>query len=354
MIQFGKVFFIACIVVVFSAWRCTLPLENSGKKEIRILSYNVENIFDDVDNGTEYAEFDPVSGGWNESLYHLRLVNLAEVIKAACRGGPDIIALQEIENEKVAADLVSLYLKGMGYTAVAVTKKSNSAVQVGIISRLPFVSVTVHDVYGGSSTHTRPVLEAAVKTEAGVLYILNNHWKSRIGGSRETEELRLLDASLVRKRMQELTAADPSADFLVVGDFNERAAEYEDTGGKYETALMPLGAAPSEGFMASLSVTGRADALTPENASSTVWTPWVQYTGDDGSYFYNGKWERIDQTFLSYGLLCRAGYLYDSFTVPEIPFIRTSEGVPLSWNRDSGSGYSDHLPILVTLVYAQQ
>ena len=346
MIQTGKVFFIVFIVIILSAGRCTLPLEDAGRRTLRIMSYNAENIFDDVDNGSEYTEFDPGSGKWNESLYNTRLVNLAEVIKAACRGGPDIIALQEIENGKVAADLVSRYLKGMGYTAAAVTRKENSAVQIGFISRVPFASITVHDVYTTAGAHTRPVLEVSIKTETGTLYLFNNHWKSRIGGSRKTEELRLLDALLIRKRMQEITTRDPAADFLVLGDFNESYDEYERTGKQYQTALMPPGSLSD-----SLMVTGHAEVLSENNAFSLVYTPWRKYSGDFGSYFYKGTWEKIDHTLMSYGLMCKDGYLYDSFTVPDIPFILTAEGVPFSWNTRRGSGYSDHLPVLVTLKY---
>ncbi len=346
MIQAGKVFFIVFIVIVFSAGRCTLPLEDTGQKTLRIMSYNAENIFDDVDNGSEYTEFDPGSGEWNESLYNIRLVNLAEVIKASCRGGPDIIALQEIENGKVSADLVSRYLKGMGYTAAAVTRKEGSAVQIGFISRIPFASVTVHDVYTAAGARTRPVLEISVKTEAGILYLFNNHWKSRIGGSRETEELRILDSMLLRKRMREITVRDPSADFLILGDLNENYDEYERTGKQYQTALMPPGSISD-----SLMVTGNAEILSENNASSLVYTPWVKFSGGSGSYFYKGKWEKIDHTLMSYGLLCKDGYLYDSFSVPDIPFILTADNVPFSWNTRRESGYSDHLPVLVTLKY---
>ncbi len=346
MVQTGKAFFIVFIVIILSAGRCALPLEDAGRKTLRIMSYNAENIFDDVDNGSEYTEFDPGSGEWNESLYNIRLVNLAEVIKAACRGGPDIIALQEIENGKVAADLVSRYLKGMGYTAAAVTRKENSAVQIGFISRIPFDSVTVHDVYAGPGARTRPVLEVSIKTDAGILYLFNNHWKSRIGGSRETENLRILDSMLLRKRMMEITARDPSADFLFLGDFNESYNEYERTGKQYQTALMP-----PDSLSDSLMVTGHAEVLSENNAFSLVYTPWTDFIGGSGSYFYKGEWEKIDHTLMSYGLLRKDRYLYDSFTVPDIPFIFTADGVPFSWNTRRGSGYSDHLPLLVTLKY---
>ncbi len=340
------------ITVLFSGGRCSLPLKNSDKTTLRIMSYNVENIFDDVDNGTEYAEFDPGKGVWNESLYHLRLVNLADVIKASCRGGPDIIALQEIENEKVVSDLVSLYLKGMGYTAVAVTHKKNSAVQVGIISKIPFTSVTVHDVCAESGQRIRPVLEVSVKTGSGMLFILNNHWKSRIGGSRETEEQRILDASIDRKRMKELAVQRPDADFLVLGDFNERCDEYERTGKLYQTALMPADSVENPGGLTgTLFVTGRLKSLTPDNASFLVYAPWMQYNGSTGSYFYKGHWERIDHLFISYGLTQEKGFLFESFTVPDIPFALTPDGIPFGWSTRQGAGYSDHLPVLVTLKY---
>ena len=66
---------------------------------LTIMSYNVENLFDDVRDGTEYREFDPGRGAWNTESFQLRIKALSEVVRKAVPGGPDILLLQEVENE---------------------------------------------------------------------------------------------------------------------------------------------------------------------------------------------------------------------------------------------------------------
>ena len=50
-----------------------------------------------------------------------------------------------------------------------------------------------------------------------MLYVFVNHWPSR----RNDEWQRLTAATVLRKRLDEILAADPKADFVLVGDFND-------------------------------------------------------------------------------------------------------------------------------------
>ena len=53
---------------------------------LTLMSYNVQNLFDDVDNGSEFREFNPSRGGWNSEMFHLRVGTIAEVVRAAVPG----------------------------------------------------------------------------------------------------------------------------------------------------------------------------------------------------------------------------------------------------------------------------
>ncbi len=344
--------FILSVIIVFSGSRCSLPLNSGMEDTLRILSYNVENIFDAVDDGSEYSSFDPGKGDWNEALYHSRLLNLAEVIKTSCKGGPDIVALQEIENERVVHDLVSFYLKGMGYEYTAVTGKVGSAVQVGVISRISFDSVRTHDIYSDGMVMTRPLLEVAVTTKSGTLYLFNNHWKSRIGGGRETEPVRILESSLIRGRLKELVKENPEVEVLVIGDLNENYDEYERYGCAYRTALLPLSRLSDyPGDESSLFISGSPEELKADSSAWLLYDPWVEKSNGEGSYFYRGAWETIDHALIGYGLMDGKGYSFLDFSVVRLPFILTRNGTPFGWSTSRGTGYSDHLPILVTIEY---
>ncbi|MCK5674323.1 MAG: endonuclease/exonuclease/phosphatase family protein, partial [Spirochaetales bacterium] len=151
------------------------------------MSYNTQNIFDDTDNGTEYPEFDPSGGEWGTSEYNTRLFNLSEIIRRSVDRGPDLIALQEIENERVAEDLVEGYLKGLGYNYIIVTDTEDSAIQLGFISRLELNNIKVHHILSNGKLLGRPILEVSVTVKENTVYVFNNHWKSKLGGAEETE-----------------------------------------------------------------------------------------------------------------------------------------------------------------------
>ncbi len=336
------------VSVFFTMCRCSLPFLSRTEEELTILSYNVQNIFDAVDNGTEYHEYDPSEGDWDELLYHLRLLNLSEVIKASVKGGPDVIALQEVENLHVAEDLVSNYLKGMGYEDLCVTAEDGSAVQIGFISRVPFESVLIHDLFTEDYSTLRPALEVKLTLGSESLYILNNHWKSRLGGALKTEGQRILSAQMVKSRIDCIQKSDADAKIVVLGDFNENYDEYLRTGKAYTTALFPVTEySETECGDSLVLLTGDADT----KGSGALYEPWFQYRGkgEGGSYYYDGNWETLDHCLIGDNLLSKSGLRYSSFTVVTLPFILSREGIPLHWDKVKGTGYSDHLPLLLTL-----
>jgi len=53
---------------------------------LTLMSYNVENLFDDVHNGSEYREFDPGRGTWNAEFFKVRIKSIAEVVRKAVPG----------------------------------------------------------------------------------------------------------------------------------------------------------------------------------------------------------------------------------------------------------------------------
>ena len=184
------------------------------------------------------------------------------------------------------------------------------------------------------------------------LTVLAAHWKSQSGGERTTEYLRRLEAalavSLARNTPVSLARSTP---VLLVGDLNEDLHEYRQHDGAYLTALLPLeagsaaargGRKPAGGSLrftapgASLAAT----RLTGEPVFRSLWGP----ESGAGTYFYRGRWERLDQAFLLAGpewegslRVVRDGDLVDDQGRPRRYDVRTSRGV------------SDHLPIAVTL-----
>ena len=72
--------------------------------EISIATYNVQNLFDCKDDGSEYLDFKVGVSKWDCEAADSKLQRTRQVINAL---NADIIALQEIENEQVLKALVS-------------------------------------------------------------------------------------------------------------------------------------------------------------------------------------------------------------------------------------------------------
>jgi len=320
---------------------------------LTLMSYNVENLFDDVKNGTEYREFVPRSGAWNTEGFLHRVRTLSEVVRKAVPGGPDLLLLQEVENENALRALLSEGLGGMGYQWHVLVPKKGLSANVAIVSRIPVARVRTHAVGPWKNgAPVRDILEAQVELRGHLLYVFNNHWKSRTAGTRATEPLRREAAGVLAARITEILAGEPLADIVAAGDFNESADEYARRGSRAVTALMPGdGALPAPG-PAVIFLSPAAPPAGANGGRCILYEPWFELPAEKrGSAAWQGEWLTSDHVLLSAGLFDAEGFRYraGSFTAVRLPFLLTDRGFPRRWQPRAAEGYSDHLPVLVTL-----
>ena len=322
---------------------------------ITVLSYNVENLFDDVHNGTEFREFDPSRGTWNREFFRVRVDSIAEVIRKVVPGGPDILLLQEVENENALRTLVDEGLKGMGYAWEILVPKQGLAANVAIVSRLPIVRVRAHGVGAWKGTTAmRDVIEAEIETGGRTLYVFDNHWKSKLNGVRSSEASRRESAGVLARRVREILTENPSADILAAGDLNENVDEYARTGRKYQTALITdTEKTPAAFSRETIFLSANARALGIVGERLVLYDPWFEIEASRrGSYSYQGDWLTVDHFLLSPGLFDVRGFSYrwGSFGPARLPLLISDRGVPKKFKALKGEkGYSDHLPLLITL-----
>ncbi len=341
-------------------------------QRITIMSYNVDNLFDDVSNGTEYKRYDPSRGYWTREMYLTKLRNIARVIVDSSRHGPDILALQEVENINVVKTLNSMYLSQLGYRYVTIVPRDGVATNVAVLSRYPIKSVHSYYVCDWDGRPLRDILETDIDVGGTILYLFNNHWKSKNGGIRKTEPARLRAAHVLLAKIRRIIKRNPSADIVVVGDLNEDFNEYVRIRGRYRTALVPLESKTSVNtlqdvnFEESLLLTG---SLLTHNISTLkinlFYEPWFEYLNGGeareslgtnynfGSYVYRGRWETPDHILLFSTLFDDRGFFYKrgNFRVIKEGFMLNSRGYPLKWycRGKFCRGYSDHLPIFITI-----
>ena len=321
---------------------------------ITLVSYNVENLFDAEADGGEYREYTR-DGGWTEALYTAKLRAIGRALAAAERDGADLVALQEVEHDAVARRLLALELDGLGYRHVLWLPDPDNANGPVVLSKLPVRRVGAlwpGGVEGGLARPLRPILEVEVAlgsdADARSLFLFNNHWKSKYGGAAETEVYRRRAAAVLGARIEEISAADPAAEIVVVGDLNESIDEYERQGRRYATALMPA-AEPAAG--GALRVTG---SVPPAREPIELYSPWLAHDAGEappGSYRYRDTWETIDHVLLGPGLFDETGLSYAAggFAVIHDGLL-DSGGAPLAFYRGPpAGGYSDHLPLRLEL-----
>jgi exonuclease III len=198
----------------------------------------------------------------------------------------------------------------------------------------------------------RDILELELDAYGRKLVVMACHWKSKSGsGAAGTEEARRADAALVRSRVAARLASDPAAEILVCGDFNESPDEFLRVKKRYATAFMPAEEADSA-LPERLLVASSSDDALPLDGEAVLFSPWEE--GGGYSYSYRGSRERLDGFLLSPGLLDGAGLSFKSFSVIDADFLLDGEGAPLAWPGAGTTGYSDHLPIFLSLDFAEE
>ena len=328
---------------------CTPYSAAQGSQGLRIMSWNVLSLFDGQDDGNEYAGFSVARGEWSEARYRARLDLIAKVIlgagAAGGKPGPDICCLVEIEKKSVLDDLADGPLSKAGYRHRAFAAAKGSPIGLGILSRQPLADARAWGLTFGERAG-RPVLEARVERPGGDLVVLLCHWKSKLEGAEKTEAERRGAARLLGDLFKSRYTEQPTVSVVACGDFNENPDESARAGGCYATAFArdPGAAGRSDSIL----LGSRSATLAADPPGSTLYSPWDDV--DSYSYSYKGKRERIDGFVLGPSLLDGRGLDYAVFRVLGEGLMDDS-GNPIAWSRKTGTGWSDHLPILLELSF---
>ena len=306
----------------------------------KVASYNVENLFDAVYNGTEYEEFIPGRHNWNRRMAERKLDHTAEVL---CDLDADIVGLQEVENADVFEQLrTRLKRVGCAYRYGAITHKQGAPIQVALLSRFPIRSV--HEIQVSYSPRVRNILEADVRVYGQDLKIFVNHWKSK--SRKGYESKRIAYAIALKKRIDTLPS---DRAYIVLGDLNTDYDAYltlpkrlNDTGGKI-------------GLNHLLKTVENEELHTPETirplqrSHVDLWTQ-LPYSNRWSHRFYGHK-STLDHILLPASMFDGKGidYVNGSFGVFKADYLFTKKGYINSWqikgSKHTGRGYSDHLPI---------
>jgi len=353
------------IAWLYFQWACLLLFAASGcvtseteaqtdSNAITLMTWNIHNLFDGIDDGNEYSEF-LQSSGWSEEKYKGRINSITAAI-GRIETKPDVFLFQEIESLRILEDLAQAFAGGYSWSHFA--GNAGSAIGLGILSRFPLLDIMAHSIIIEGESIPRPVLEARLQTEKGDIIIFACHWKSKIGGDDATENIRKASARVILRRIRELWENDPDACVIVAGDLNENYDEFYRQGSAYISALLP-----DDPYCAMITEGEQKDYIVisanmppspvhfPESAIA-LFSPWMREM-TNGSYYYKHAWETIDHFLISPQFFNDTGWEYEKTVVANIEPFTDSAGIPVAYNPRTGFGLSDHLPLLLTLKYIE-
>ncbi|HRU50687.1 MAG TPA: endonuclease/exonuclease/phosphatase family protein [Planctomycetota bacterium] len=293
------------------------------QKKISILGWNVENLFQAHDVKTKLPKYD--SANRNPKHVQQKLYNLSDILRRVNNGlGADIIGLCEVENEIILQELANHpNLQPLQYRYTYLKDSTDPrGIDTGIISRFPADEIRVRPMYV-KGDGARFILQAKFKIHGHNLYVLVNHWRSQIGGRKQTEHRRIESAKICRNMVDKILQQEPHADIVLLGDFNEVPSDIAMR--KY------LGATLYQGK------TTRAKLYNLTRTKK--YDPWVKMT------------DSFDHIIISRGLLDNKGFYYkpNSFQFITFQFQCSPKGRPLVFSSQDGYGYSDHFPVYCEL-----
>jgi len=306
---------------------------------LKIASYNVENLFDDVYNGSEYDEYIPHKYGWGSHMAQIKLEHTAEVI---CDIDADIIALQEIENRYVLTKLQKLLKQaGCEYRYSAITTKKNAPIQVALLSR--YLIRQTKELQFSYSPKIRNILEVIVDIQGYPLHIFVNHWKSKAREGYESKRIRF--AKRLKKRLDTLPK---NSEYIILGDFNTNYDAYEKISKKIDDTSGVVGLLDILPMMQNGKLASEKLVISSDKYLYDLWLE-LPYSQRYSHKFYSTK-STLDHIIIPHNMFDNKGidYLNDSFGVFRKRYLFNKWGInywQIKHHKHLGKGYSDHLPI---------
>lgn len=331
-----------CFLLIFAG---ILPA--ASQQDFRIMSYNVENLFDCThDEGKNDTEYLP-SGirRWTPGRYYHKLQQIAKVILAAGNWDtPALVGLCEVENDSTLIHLLTRTpLYSQHYRYVMTDSPDIRGVDVALLYQRHRFALIGQHAYRvvfthNKGKHSRDMLHVWGKVITGdTLDILVCHFPSRYGGELASMPDRKDAARLLKTVADSLSRVRTVPYLVIMGDFNDTPLDRSLSG-------ILQGLPPHPPFQ--------------DKKLYNLFFPPVSLAYP-GSHKYQGEWGQLDQFIVSGNLLDTTRNVHiipgsPSLFSPSFLFTKdkTYRGVRPKrtyYGFKYEGGYSDHLPILLDL-----
>ena len=374
-----------------------------------VVSYNVENLFDQKENPQHFYEAYQIAtssnghqGNYGQKVIidgkelswtEVKIANIRKVLTDIDKDGPAVVALQEIENNQVLGQLTAA-LSDLGYIATASTHGHKPKFTIGnaLISKFPIKSQEIiniaekhYSLFAPSNKKfnkkLRPILKVVLDIEGHDLLIYNCHFKSKAPFLYQNEKIagyayfRVAAAKALEEDLQAMLAQNPYLDYLILGDLNENYDEKVSLDRSKHDHILSVSEVEHNKKLWSQTATEVLGASGNENRLFKLDDPLIKYNlhfelppeDRKTAYHSNYHWSSLDHIIVGAGLYDKRGlaYIDQSFaigglTYKKLAYLLDENGLVKRWQYEKKDldgdgkkdayihrygGYSDHLPL---------
>lgn len=304
------------IYIIFLSLIFSLPIL-AEKSSLRIVSYNVENLFDTKhDTLKNDSSFLPEGmHHWTYRRYQTKIDRIAQVLVNI--GGWEsvpLVGLCEVENARCLRNLC-YKLRRFHYKYVHYDSPDERGVDVALLYDSTRLSILNRRALSLSldGDATRDILYvSALYKQRDTVHVMMCHLPSQLGGASNTDWKRQRAKSLIQSQIDSIFLFQPSGNIVVMGDMNTSAQD---------------------------DLTGMVNLMIP-----------IQKMGQ-GTHKYQGIWTCLDQFYVSQSIATKAtATIFSPWWLLEedtkyLDYKPHRTYIGFRYN----DGYSDHLPIVLHL-----
>jgi hypothetical protein len=323
---------------------CYAQNPQRDKSGIRVMFYNVENLFYPTNNPEKNDDEFTQEGAryWSFNRYYDKINKIAKTVIAVGEWEPPaVIGLCEVEEIQCLKDLVyNSPLKRFGYEIVFQECKDMRGIDVALLYRpdhFKFISFKSYELIfeEEGSRPTRDILYTKGVVNKDTLHFFVNHWPSRYGGQLATLPKRNFAAKVLKSKFDSILTSVPNANIIAMGDFNDHPDD--------------------ESMLKILKAQKMAVNLGKSDLINLTW----QYEHKKGTHKYDHEWGILDQFVVSQNLIDTTKGMYAGMNqsfIFDADYLLEAEkdGIGKTTNRTYigfkyHGGYSDHLPIYLDI-----
>lgn len=342
---------LSLIVMFLLAFVCINAQEKKKFKIHTVAFYNLENLFDSINDPLKYDEASPIME-MDESnraeVYENKVRNMAKVVADIgyddTKNTPAIIGVSEVENRQVLVDLVNdPKLLNKDYGIIHYDSPDKRGIDVALLyQKSLFKPITtsshellIYDDLTRKRVFTRDQLLVSGELEGDLIHVIVNHWPSRSGGEARSRSKRVGAAKLNKRLIDSLQSIDPYAKIITMGDLNDNPTN------------------------ASVKDVLKAERKMKKVGLKGVYNPMEEFFKQGlGSNAYRDAWSLFDQILITQPFLEKD---YSSFRFYKAGIFNKAyltnkrgrfKGYPFRSFGYSGftDGFSDHFPVYVYLI----